>query len=139
MRSNPRCNPVARPWLLAAALIMAPVALAQAPSVESALESTTATALELYRYRLLAAGTRLRLYPEAAVKQFLEGTAIVDLSVATDGSLKGLQLVRSSGHKLLDDAATATLERAVPLTEIPQALQNRIFSVRVVVVFKLPD
>jgi len=134
---------MARGWVLAGALIalpaQSPVALAQAPPEERTLESTITAALELYRYRLLAAGTRLRLYPEAAVREYLEGTATLDLTVAPDGSLKGLQLVRSSGHRLLDDAALATLERAVPLTEIPSALHNKAFMVRVVIVFKLPD
>ena len=96
-------------------------------------------ALQLYQYRLLQVGTRLRGYPPEALRRRLEGTATVALHVSEAGTLSYQTLVHSSGQSVLDDHALALLALAVPLTEIPSALQNRAFIVRVAVAFRLPE
>jgi len=96
-------------------------------------------ALELYRYRLVQTGTRLRAYPRAAVEQHLEGMTTVDLIIAGNGSLASANLINPSGHPSLDEYAMALLAQAVPLTQIPRALQNSRFALRVSIAFKLPD
>ncbi|MBI2315476.1 MAG: TonB family protein [Betaproteobacteria bacterium] len=97
-----------------------------------------AAALELYRYRLLRAGTRLRGYPQEALALRLEGQTGVLLHINGQGALARSTVTRSSGHRILDEHALALLAAAVPLTEIPTALQNTDFAVRVVVAFALP-
>jgi len=97
-----------------------------------------AAALTLYQYRLLQVGSRLRGYPPEALNRRLEGTTIVALHVSAAGTLSRQTLVQPSGQQLLDEHALALLAQAVPLTEIPTALQNRPFIVRVAVAFKLP-
>jgi protein TonB len=96
------------------------------------------TALELYRYRLLQSGTRLRAYPPEALEQELEGTVSAELIIAGDGTLRSVTLLSSSGHAVLDQGALDLLARAVPLTEIPSTLQNKAFAIRIAIVFKLP-
>lgn len=95
-------------------------------------------ALELYQYRLLQAGTRLRGYPQEALAMRLEGQATILLHIDPRGVLARSTVIQSSGHRVLDQYALALLASAVPLTEIPSALQNRRFAVRVVVAFALP-
>ncbi|MBV8081981.1 MAG: TonB family protein [Candidatus Eremiobacteraeota bacterium] len=44
-------------------------------------------------------------YPEAAVEAGLQGTAVVMVTIDPTGRLVAARIYRSSGHKLLDDAA----------------------------------
>lgn len=118
------------------------VAVAQPPGtpqqdIQRAQEEYSA--LELYQYRLLQTGARLRSYPPEAVAQRLEGTASVELIIAGNGTLTRATLTGSSGYVLLDAHALDLLAQAVPLTQTPSALQNRRFAVRVVIAFRLPD
>ena len=108
-----------------------------APGEQRLLEQ--ATALELYRYRLVQTGTRLRAYPREAVEQRLQGMATIDLIIAGNGTIARATLIGSSGHASLDDHAMALLAEAVPLTEIPAALQNSRFALRVSIAFKIPE
>ena len=96
------------------------------------------SALELYGLRLLQTGSRLRSYPQEAVRDQLSGTAVVELSLDAQGRLERQRLVRSSGHATLDSHALAMLARAVPETEIPTTLGNTAFTIQVAVVFALP-
>ena len=96
-------------------------------------------ALELYGARLLQTGARLRAYPAQAAERREEGTAQVDVTVGADGMLLRQELLRTSGYALLDAHALAMLAQAVPLTEVPRALQQRVFRVTVTVVFRLPE
>ncbi|MBI4293474.1 MAG: TonB family protein [Betaproteobacteria bacterium] len=118
---------------LVASLLLSSVAAAQDPDPEA-----IAAALQLYQYRLLQAGTKLRGYPPEAVNARLEGSASVSLHISAAGALTRRAVIQSSGHRVLDEHALALLEEAVPLTEIPLALHNRAFIVRIVVAFVLP-
>ena len=56
-------------------------------------------------------------YPEAASKQKIEGRAVVKFIVASDGSVSDMEIVKSSGNKLLDDEAirvTGIMEKWKP-------------------------
>lgn len=96
------------------------------------------TSLELYGIRLLQTGSRLRSYPEAAYRDKLSGTAVIVLLIDAAGRLDRQQLLRSSGHTVLDEHAMAMLARAVPVTEIPSNLNDTAFTIQVSVVFALP-
>ena len=96
-------------------------------------------ALDLYRYRLLQSGTRLRRYPVHAQEQRLQGTATIEVLVTARGVLGQARILQSTGHNLLDQNALDLLARAIPLTEIPSALHNRAFALTVALAFVLPD
>lgn len=51
-------------------------------------------------------------YPPLARRQGWEGEVTLALRVETDGRLTGIHVVGSSGHRVLDNAAVTTLERA---------------------------
>jgi len=128
--------PARRSALLACLALPAGGLLAAAAFAQSQPEIETA--LELYRYRLLQSGTRLRAYPPEALEQELEGTVSLELIIAGDGTLRSATLLSSSGHAVLDQGALDLLARAVPLTEIPSTLQNKAFAIRIAIVFRLP-
>lgn len=96
-------------------------------------------ALELFRARLMQAVRRHGGYPAQSLEQKLEGDVAFEVGVGADGALSRVDLARSSGHALLDRDAAGLLGRAVPLTEIPQALQNRPFVILVQLAFRLPN
>ena len=51
-------------------------------------------------------------YPKAAVRRGLQGTLELDLVLTEDGALRDVIIARSSGHKILDQAALKAAERA---------------------------
>lgn len=109
-------------------------ALAQAGAISPA-ELTAA--IEFYQYRLARAVTKVRTYPAAAREQAITGTTLVEFTVLANGELGSRTVAQSSGHALLDEAALETVARAVPLTEIPVALQNRAFGARIAIAFSI--
>lgn len=54
----------------------------------------------------------------------IPGTAIVTFAMASDGSLKALSLVRSSGNAMLDRLALRTVRAAAPFPVPPPELQG---------------
>ncbi len=58
-------------------------------------------------------------YPEQARRQSLAGSLVLDVAINPDGSLHATQVLRSSGQKLLDDAAVRIVELAAPYSPLP--------------------
>ncbi len=83
-------------------------------------------------------GGRLPSYPAAARRRGIEGTATLSLDVAADGTVASVRLEKSSGHRLLDDAAT---EAAWTWTFLPALRDGRAEPSRVTmpVTFRLTD
>ena len=57
---------------------------------------------------------RVWSYPDAARRDGLEGTVWLRFRIAPDGSVAQVEVDRSSGHALLDDAAITAVRRAGP-------------------------
>ncbi len=53
-------------------------------------------------------------YPEEAKRKTLTGSLMLDVAIKPDGTLHGVEVVRSSGQKVLDDAAVRIVELAAP-------------------------
>jgi len=51
-------------------------------------------------------------YPELAKKAGIEGKAVVKMLVDTDGSIMEVQIVKSSGNQMLDEAAVAAARKS---------------------------
>ena len=58
-------------------------------------------------------------YPEEAVKQKQEGTVVLAITVARDGSVLDATVARSSGFPLIDEAAVKMARDATPLPPFP--------------------
>lgn len=50
-------------------------------------------------------------YPRAAIKRNLEGTIKVKINVSANGQLKSFEILQSSGHEILDNAATSAIRQ----------------------------
>ena len=64
-------------------------------------------------------------YPDAAIRNRLSGTLILDVVINADGSLKAVNLRRSSGHQVLDDAARRIVTMSSPFEPFPAKLQKQ--------------
>ena len=53
-------------------------------------------------------------YPEQAVRRGISGALLMDVAINPDGSLYSVRVLRSSGHKVLDDAAVRIVKLAAP-------------------------
>lgn len=79
--------------------------------------------LEGYGVQLSRAVTAHRRYPAQARRLRLEGTAVVEVDVARDGTLAGAPVLsRSSGHAVLDEEALRMVRAAAPFAALPSGL-----------------
>ena len=58
-------------------------------------------------------------YPDEAQRRNLSGSLILEVVLRPDGALRSVQLLRSSGHKVLDDAAIRIVRLAAPFAPVP--------------------
>lgn len=62
-------------------------------------------------------------YPEAA-RGKLYGTLVLSLTIKSDGTLDKVEINRSSGHKILDDAARRIVQMAAPYAPFPPDIRR---------------
>lgn len=63
-------------------------------------------------------------YPEAARQQKIYGSLQLTVSIRADGSLESVEINRSSGHKVLDEAAKRIVELAAPYAPLPPDIRK---------------
>jgi protein TonB len=63
-------------------------------------------------------------YPAAAKNQKLYGRLQMTVSIKSDGSLEEVKINRSSGHKILDQAAKKIVELSAPFSEFPADIKQ---------------
>jgi len=62
-------------------------------------------------------------YPEEAKRLHLTGNLLLDVALNADGSINNLAIRRSSGQKVLDDAAVRIVELAAPFAPFPPEIR----------------
>lgn len=63
-------------------------------------------------------------YPDAARRQDLSGSLIVEVALYADGTVREIKILRPSGHKLLDDAAIRIVKLAAPFPGFPEEIRK---------------
>lgn len=58
-------------------------------------------------------------YPEEARRRHIAGNLLLDVALNSDGTINSVSVRRSSGYKLLDDAAVRIVELAAPFAPFP--------------------
>ena len=71
-------------------------------------------------------------YPEKARKQRLTGSLLIEVNLHPDGSLTSIRLLKSSGKKVLDDAAVRIVRLAAPFAAVPAAVLEGRNELRIV-------
>lgn len=88
------------------------------------------TRADEYRFAQYVEDWRLKVervgtlnYPEAA-KGKLYGSLILSVSIQSDGTVQKIEINRSSGHKVLDDAARRIVQMASPYASFPPDIRR---------------
>lgn len=76
-------------------------------------------AIDNYKGKVRRKLSRARYYPAEAKRQGLRGVAHVRFTVTSNGGLAGVNLARSAGSRILDEAALDAVRRAAPFPPIP--------------------
>lgn len=63
-------------------------------------------------------------YPEEARRRNISGSLRLDVAINHDGSVNNISVLRSSGHKLLDDAAIRIVRLAAPFGQMPLEMRK---------------
>ncbi|MCK4326713.1 energy transducer TonB, partial [bacterium] len=61
----------------------------------------------------------MRRYPSWAKERGIEGAVCLSFVVLANGQAQGIEITKSSGYKILDVAATTTVQRANPFPPLP--------------------
>ncbi|MFU8836735.1 MAG: energy transducer TonB [Thiohalomonadaceae bacterium] len=65
-------------------------------------------------------------YPDDARRQGLSGSLLLLVSIRADGSLAGVEVLRSSGHRALDEGAVRIVRMAAPYAPFSEALRKEV-------------
>jgi protein TonB len=65
-------------------------------------------------------------YPDAAKRDNLSGSLILDVALNSDGSVREITLRQSSGEKVLDDAAIRIVELSSPFAPFPAEIREEV-------------
>ncbi len=65
-------------------------------------------------------------YPDEAKRNKLYGNLLMHVAVRADGSVEQIRVVRSSGHKLLDDAAVRIVRMSAPFAPFPPEIRKNV-------------
>ncbi|MCP5157310.1 MAG: TonB family protein [Ectothiorhodospiraceae bacterium] len=65
-------------------------------------------------------------YPDDARRDRLSGSLLLDVALNADGSINQITLRRSSGERVLDDAAERIVRLAAPFAEFPKAIAEEV-------------
>jgi len=82
---------------------------------------------------------RVLKYPELAAISGLQGTLYIQFDIMKDGALKDLQLIKSSGYKILDDEALRSIRDAAPFQALPEEWSMDHYTIRAAVLFYLNE
>lgn len=109
-----------------AAAQVAAQAAAQAAAQEKSLLEASARKLNAQLASLLVKEIRSKLrYPRNAVRRKLEGTVMVEF-VIQNGVVTSYKIEKSSGHKILDEAASKLAKSLVKFNTRLDAMSNRV-------------
>jgi len=78
-------------------------------------------------------------YPELAAISRLQGTLYIQFDIMKDGSLGDLELIKSSGYKILDDEALRSIRATAPFQPLPDSWKMDRYTIRAAVLFYLNE
>ncbi len=82
-----------------------------------------------YMQRLKEKIEGIWVYPRRAIEQRLEGDLEISFTINKDGTLGEVQVTRTSGYPILDDAAVRALKDGVPYWPLPDSWHMDSFTV----------
>lgn len=83
-----------------------------------------------YKTRLKEKIESIWVYPREALQKGLYGDLVIEFTILRDGKLGAVRLVRTSGYKLLDDAAIQALRDGAPYWPLPAEWPEKSFTIK---------
>jgi len=83
-----------------------------------------------YKTRLKEKIEGIWKYPREAAEKGIYGDLIIQFTILRDGTLGAVELQRTSGYKMLDDAAVQALRDAAPFWPLPKEWKEKTFTIR---------
>src|SRR5512143_3706551 len=74
-------------------------------------------------------------YPELAAASGYQGTLFIKFDILKDGSLGGVEVLKGSGYKILDDEAVRAIRSSAPFQPLPADWNMERYSIRAAVIF----
>ncbi len=90
-----------------------------------------------YFQRILTRIESMKRYPRFAKERGLEGKVRLEFVICGDGRIKDLKVVGTSGSRILDQDAIATLRRAGPFPPVPGRSAAETVAVRLAITYQL--
>ena len=78
-----------------------------------------------------------RIYPLRARKSMIEGRVGVKLTISSSGILERAEIIKSSGHTILDAAALRSIRNAAPFPPFPEDIKRKRVQMTVYLLFKI--
>lgn len=82
-----------------------------------------------YKARLKERIESIWQYPPEAVERELFADLYIRFTIERNGDLKDVKLIRTSGYKILDDAALKALRDAAPYWPLPEEWEDETFTI----------
>lgn len=83
-----------------------------------------------YMQRLKASIEGAWTYPKSAARRGIYGDLYISFTILKNGRLGSVRVIRTSGHKSLDDAALKALRRAAPFWPLPNDWNMKSFTIK---------
>jgi protein TonB len=78
-------------------------------------------------------------YPELAAMSGYQGTLYLKFDILKDGALGPVEVLKSSGYKILDDEAVRSIRAAAPFQPLPDDWSMDRYSIRAAVIFYMNE
>lgn len=106
---------------------------AESPKGEKGKTLSINTTESKYQKYLLNMKRRIELfwsYPESSIRSGEQGKMRIDFTIAKDGSVKDVRVVKSSNYPALDDAAITAVKLASPFNPFPEGFDIETVEIR---------
>ena len=109
------------------------------PLVEEKIEVVNPAQEAMLRYQDMVKQRieEVRRYPAWAKKHGIEGEVQVKFAISSSGLSQDIEIIDSSGYRILDEEAVDTIKRASPFPPVPEEIGSSLIPMRVVIVFTL--
>lgn len=78
-------------------------------------------------------------YPDEAKTKNLSGSLLLDVAINPDGSLRSVEIERSSGHRALDNGAIRIVRLASPFPPLPPDIRKEVDVLHILRVWQFED
>jgi len=78
-----------------------------------------------------------KIYPEVARKKGITGKVKLNFSILSNGDIREIKILSSSGNDILDNSAIETIKRIIPFPPFPKDLQKDSISFVITISYKL--